>query len=48
MQENEYSHLIKGYVYYENGNYFRAAVEAANARNLFKALADDEYQDFTE
>jgi tetratricopeptide (TPR) repeat protein len=48
MQENEYSHLIKGYVYYENGNYFRAALEAANARNLFKALADDEYQDFTE
>jgi tetratricopeptide (TPR) repeat protein len=48
MQKNEYSHLIKGYVYYENGNYFRAALEAANARNLFKELADDEYQDFTE
>jgi len=48
MQENEYSHLIKGYAYYENGNYFRAVMEAANARNLFKALADDEYQDFTD
>jgi len=48
MQKNEYSHLIKGYIYYENGNYFKAAIEAANARELFKALADDEYQDFTE
>lgn len=48
MQENEYSHLIKGFAYYENGNYFRAALEAASARNLFKALADDEYQDFAE
>lgn len=48
MQENEYSHLIKGYVYYENGNYFRAVMEAASARNLFKALASEEYQDFAE
>lgn len=48
MQENEYSHLIKGFAYYENGNYFRAVMEAANARNLFKALASDEYQDFAE
>ncbi len=48
IKGNEYSHLIKGYVYYENGNYFKAAMEAANARNLFKALADDEYQDFTD
>ncbi|TDO78343.1 hypothetical protein DFR79_12811 [Halanaerobium saccharolyticum] len=48
IQENEYSHLIKGYSYYENGNYFRAAVEAASARNLFKALASEEYQDFAE
>ena len=48
MQENEYSHLIKGYVYYERDNYLKAVMEAANARNLFKALADDEYQDFTE
>lgn len=48
MQENEYSHLIKGYVYYEQGNYFKALMEAANSRNLFKALADEEYQDFTE
>ena len=48
IQENEYSHLIKGMAYYENGNYFRAALEAANARNLFKALVDDEYQDFVE
>ncbi|MFP4371378.1 MAG: tetratricopeptide repeat protein [Halanaerobium sp.] len=48
MQKNEYSHLIKGYVYYERGNYIKAVMEAASARNLFKALADDEYQDFTE
>ena len=48
MQENEYSHLIKGYAFYENGNYVRAVLEAASARNLFKALADDEYQDFIE
>jgi tetratricopeptide (TPR) repeat protein len=48
LKENEYSHLIKGYAHYENGNYFRAALEAASARNLFKALADDEYQDFVE
>jgi tetratricopeptide (TPR) repeat protein len=48
MQENEYSHLIKGYAYYENGNYFRAVMEAASARNLFKALASEEYQDFAE
>lgn len=47
MQENEYSHLIKGVVYYENGNYFKAVIEAASAKNLFKALASDEYQDFT-
>jgi len=48
IQENEYSHLIKGFAHYENGNYFRAALEAAKARNLFKALADDEYQDFVD
>lgn len=48
MQENEYSHLIKGVVYYEKGNYFKALVEAASARNLFKALASEEYQDFTQ
>lgn len=48
MQENEYSHLIKGYSYYEKGNYIRAIFEAASARNLFKALADEEYQDFIE
>jgi tetratricopeptide (TPR) repeat protein len=48
MEENEYSHLIKGYAYYENGNYFRAVIEAASARNLFKALASEEYQDFAE
>ena len=48
MQKNEYSHLIKGYAYYENGNYIRALMEAANARNLFKALADEEYHDFAE
>ncbi|WP_111571355.1 tetratricopeptide repeat protein [Halanaerobium saccharolyticum] len=48
IQENEYSHLIKGYAYYENGNYFRAALEAASARNLFRALASEEYQDFAE
>ncbi|CCU79152.1 TPR repeat [Halanaerobium saccharolyticum subsp. saccharolyticum DSM 6643] len=48
MQENEYSHLIKGYAYYENGNYVRAIFEAASARKLFKALADEEYQDFIE
>lgn len=47
-QENEYSHLIKGYVFYEKGNYIKALFEAAAARNLFKALADEEYQDFTE
>ncbi len=46
MQENEYSHLIKGYAFYENGNYVRAIFEAASARKLFKALADEEYQDF--
>ena len=48
MQQNEYSHLIKGYVYYERGNYIKAVMEAASAQNLFRALADDEYQDFTE
>jgi tetratricopeptide (TPR) repeat protein len=48
MQENEYSHLIKGYTYYEKGDYFRAVMEAASARNLFKALASEEYQDFAE
>ena len=48
MQENEYSHLIKGYAFYENGNYVRAIFEAASARKLFKALADEEYQDFIE
>lgn len=48
IQKNEYSHLIKGYAFYENGNYFKAAMEAAQARNLFKALASDEYQDFVE
>lgn len=46
MEENEYSHLIKGVVYYENGNYFRALIEAASSRTLFKALAEDEYNDF--
>jgi tetratricopeptide (TPR) repeat protein len=46
MEENEYSHLIKGVVYYENGNYFRALIEAASSRSLFKALAEDEYNDF--
>ena len=48
MQENEYSHLIKGVVYYEQGNYVKALLEAASSRRLVKALADDEYQDFTE
>lgn len=48
IQKNEYSHLIKGYAFYENGNYFKAAMEAAQARNLFKSLASDEYQDFVE
>lgn len=48
MQENEYSHLIKGVVYYEKGNYVKALLEAASSRRLVKALADDEYQDFTE
>jgi len=48
MQENQYSHLIKGYAFYENGNYVRAILEAASARKLFKALADEEYQDFIE
>ena len=48
MQENEYSHLIKGVVYYERGNYVKALLEAASSRRLVKALADDEYQDFTE
>jgi tetratricopeptide (TPR) repeat protein len=48
MQENEYSHLIKGYAYYENGNYVRAIFEAASARKLFKALATEEYQDFVD
>jgi len=48
MQENEYSHLIKGYAFYENGNYVRAIFEAASTRKLFKALADEEYQDFIE
>ena len=48
MQENEYSHLIKGYVYYERGNYLKAVIEAASSRNLFKALAEEEYQDFTD
>jgi len=48
IQQNEYSHLIKGYVYYERGNYIKAVMEAASAQNLFRALADDEYQDFTE
>ncbi len=48
IKDNEYSHLIKGYAYYENGNYFRAAIEAASARNLFRALANEEYQDFVE
>lgn len=46
MEENEYSHLIKGVVYYESGNYFRALIEAASSRTLFKALAEDEYNDF--
>lgn len=46
MQENEYSHLIKGYCHYENGNYVRAILEAASARKLFSSLADEEYQDF--
>lgn len=46
MKDNEYSHLIKGVVYYENGNYFRALIEAASSRSLFKALAEDEYNDF--
>ena len=48
MQENEYSHLIKGVVYYENGNYFKALLEAANARNLFRALAGEDYQDYAD
>lgn len=47
-KENEYSHLIKGYVFYEKGNYIKALFEAAAARNLFKSLADEEYHDFTE
>jgi len=46
MDENEYSHLIKGVVYYENGNYFRALIEAANSRSLFKALSEEEYNEF--
>lgn len=48
MQENEYSHLIKGVVYYENGNYFKALLEAANARNLFRELAGENYQDYAD
>ncbi|MFW6001111.1 MAG: tetratricopeptide repeat protein [Halanaerobium sp.] len=48
MEDNEYSHLIKGVVYYENGNYFRALLEAASSRRLFKALAEDEYNDFVD
>jgi tetratricopeptide (TPR) repeat protein len=48
MAENEYSHLIKGVAYYKKGDYIRALVEAASARKLFKALADEEYQDFTQ
>lgn len=48
MGENQYSHLIKGYAYYEQGNYVRAILEAASARKLFKALATEEYQDFIE
>ena len=48
MQENEYSHLIKGVVYYENGNYFKALLEAANARNLFRELAGEDYQDYAD
>ncbi|ADO77182.1 tetratricopeptide repeat protein [Halanaerobium praevalens] len=47
-QGNEYSHLIKGYVYYEQGNYVKTIFEAARARNLVKELADDEYQNFLE
>ncbi len=46
MSENEYSHLIKGVVYYEKGNYIRALIEAANSRSLFKAMAEDEYNNF--
>lgn len=47
MQENEYSHLIKGYVYYEKGDYLKVLIEAAKSRSLVKALAEEEYQDFT-
>lgn len=48
MQKNEYSHLIKGVVYFQKGNYVRALLEAASSRNLFRALVDDEYQEFVE
>lgn len=48
MQENEYSHLIKGYVYYEQKNYIKAIFEATSARKLVKELANDEYQNFLE
>lgn len=46
MQNNEYSHLIKGLVYYKRGNYVRALFQATRSRSLFRALAEDEYQDF--
>lgn len=46
MESNEYSHLIKGVVYYKRGNYMRALYQATRSRSLFRALAEDEYQDF--
>lgn len=48
IKKNEYSHLIKGVVYFERGNYVRALLEAASSSSLFRALVDDEYQDFAE
>ena len=46
IQSNEYSHLIKGIVYYNRGNYIRALYQATRSRSLFRELAEDEYQDF--
>lgn len=48
IKKNEYSHLIKGVVFFEKGNYVRALLEAASSSNLFRALVDEEYQDFAE
>jgi len=42
IKDNEYSHLLRGYIHYEKGNIIRALLEAGKSGELFKALINDD------